>query len=318
MKVLIAFILGITCIFSSSSGSGSSSEEGRKPKVWITNYMPEDTGVPDNATDNLGICFGSNTQWSTYSYAAALRYTSGSACCSASIISLNPAVLLTAAHCNGCTGQVRIGCNNPNNCDGDSYPIQQFIQNPNYGGNLQFSSDIAVMRLTNPITTSGAVAATVPNTQPTIGTIRATGYGITQTGSIPTVLQTASFNEIENTECQSIMSSALGGGSYIDGSMICIRGGSAGQENVPSTCSGDSGGPWNQMSSLNEYGVTSWGLQGSGTGCNSCNCCTGYPGVGANVAYAAQWINGYLSDWDAAYERDQNLTRALRMQKKMQ
>eukprot|EP00483_Globobulimina_turgida_P004158 UN04166 len=128
MIVLITFLLGLSCI---------SGDEGER--VWITNYMPEDNV---NATDaQLGICFGSNTQWSTYPYAAALRYSSGSACCSASIISLNPGILLTAAHCNGCTGAARIGCNNPSSCDGGSYGLSQFIQHPSVGANVAHASD---------------------------------------------------------------------------------------------------------------------------------------------------------------------------------
>jgi len=295
MKQILALLLGVSYVFGAD--------------VWVTDYVPEDAGKPTNESENLGICYGTNTNWQTYPYMAALRYSSGSACCSASIISLNPAVLLTAAHCNGCTGSVRIGCSNPANCDGDSYPIQQFIQNPSYGSPTQFSNDIAVVRLQGSITTSGAQEVSIPNSRPSIGSSRATGYGVTQSGSIPTSLQTASLNVIENQLCQDIMAAALGGGTFIDPSMICIRGGSAGQENVPGTCSGDSGGPWTGVGAGNtqQVGVTSWGLQGSGTGCNSCSCCVGYPSVGADVAHASSWINGYLSAWKAG---DFNYTSA--------
>ena len=47
-------------------------------------------------------------RWRQYFY-----FTRCAACCSASIISLNPPILLTAAHCSGCSGAVQIGCNNP-------------------------------------------------------------------------------------------------------------------------------------------------------------------------------------------------------------
>merc|ERR1719384_211139 len=217
MKQILALLLGVSYVFGAD--------------VWVTDYVPEDAGKPTNESENLGICYGTNTNWQTYPYMAALRYSSGSACCSASIVSLNPPILLSAAHCNGCTGSVRIGCNNPNNCDGDSYPISQFIQHPNWGSGLQFSSDIAVVRLSRPITTSGAQAISISNTEPTQGTVRTVGYGITQSGSIPSQLQTAQLNIVDRTQCNSIMSSALGGGNYIDNTMVCIRGGSAGQEN---------------------------------------------------------------------------------------
>lgn len=293
MKQILALLFGVSYVLGVD--------------VWVTDYVPEDAGKPMNESENLGICYGTNTNWQTYPYMAALRYSSGSACCSASIISLDPPVLLTAAHCNGCLGSVRIGCSNPANCDGDSYPISQFIQNPSYGSPTQFSNDIAVVRLSSAITTSGAQEVELPNTRPSIGSSRATGYGVTQSGSIPTSLQTASLNVIENQLCQDIMSSALGGGTFIDSSMICIRGGTSGQENVPGTCSGDSGGPWTGVSNNQQVGVTSWGLQGSGTGCNSCSCCVGYPSVGADVAHASSWINGYLDAWKAG---DFNYTSA--------
>eukprot|EP01084_Bolivina_argentea_P315091 545838_1 len=266
-------------------------------KQW--NMMPPDGYVPpeNNATD-LGICFGSSTAWAAYPYAVALRYTSGSACCSGSIVSLNPGIIVTAAHCNGCTGSVRIGCNNPLNCDGDSYPIAQFTQNPSYGSPLQFSNDVAVLRTTQPITTTGAITIDIPSVEPSIGVVRTTGYGITQTGSIPTTLQTMVTNQIENQICQDIMSSALGGGTYIDASMICIRSGNAGEDNVPTMCSGDSGGPTVANAGNGAlYGANSWVLQGSGQGCNSCNCCPGYPQVAASTAHNADWINGYIGAW---------------------
>jgi secreted trypsin-like serine protease len=301
MRVLIAFLFGLRCILGDEV-----------KRVSITDYMPEDNV---NTTDQLGICYGSTTQWSAYPYAAALRYTSGAACCSASIVSLNPPILLSAAHCDLCTGAARIGCNNPNNCDGGSYPLAQFTQHPNYQQGTQFSNDIALVQLTNPITYVGAGPVTIPSQGTTGGNQRAVGYGITETGSIPTTLQTAILNVIGNTECQAIMAAALGPGTWIDSSMICIRGGSAGQDNVPAICSGDSGGPWTGTTNRIQAGVTSWGLQGCS---GSCNCCTGFPGVGANVAQFYSWINGYLQDWDLAYERDQNLTRARRLKKSME
>ncbi len=51
------------------------------------------------------------------------------------------------------------------------------------------------------------------------------GYGITQSGSIPTSLQTAQMAVVSNSDCQSIMSSALGGGTYIDDSIRSGRSG---------------------------------------------------------------------------------------------
>eukprot|EP00483_Globobulimina_turgida_P006040 UN06050 len=235
MKQTIPFLLWLSCVFGA--------------EFYQYDMIPKDSNETDNS---LGICFGSSTQWASYPYTVALRYTSGSACCSGSILSLNPGVILTAAHCNGCTGAVRVGCNNPNNCDGDSYQIAQFIQNPSYGSPLQFSNDLGLIRTSIPITTSGATAIQITPVQPSIGQVRVVGYGITQTGSIPTQLQTMESNHIEQQECQDIMSAALGGGEYIDETMLCIRAGNAGQDNVPTMCSGDSGGP--MTAGIYQYG----------------------------------------------------------------
>merc|ERR1719229_1947612 len=294
MSSVVAVFLGLSLVHGSD--------------LSITDYIPAKDAKPVNESGMLGICHGTSTSWPQYPYMAALRYPIiGSACCSASIISLNPPVLLTAAHCSGCNGQVQIGCNNPSTCDGEAYTIAQFVQNPSYGSPTQFSNDIAIVMLTSAISTNGAVAVEVPETRPSIGSARATGYGITQAGTIPTSLQTASLTVLENQLCQDIMSGALGPGTYIDNSMICIRGGNAGQDFVPGTCSGDSGGPWTGVSNGIQVGVTSWGLQGSGAGCNSCNCCVGYPSVGADVAHASAWINGYVNAWA---KEDFNYTHA--------
>eukprot|EP01084_Bolivina_argentea_P239173 402003_1 len=243
-------------------------------------------------TNVQALCYGSGISWATYPYMVALRYTSGDHCCSGSIISLNPPVILTAAQCNVCTGTVRIGCNNPLNCDGDQYPIQQFIQNPSYGSPTQWSNDLAIVRLTQAITTSGAAALNIPNSEPTLGSLRMTGYGVTQSGSIPATLQTMTSNALERQLCQDIFSSVQGGGTYVDSSMICVRGGNVGAEYVPANCVGDAGAPMVSGNAI--YGVMSWSLVGSGQGCNSCASCTGYPQVGANVAAGNKWINGYL------------------------
>ena len=123
-------------------------------------YHKYDMIPPDNVngTEKLGICYGSSTTWNAYPYTAAIRYTSGSACCSGSIVQTNPVgVLVSAAHCNICSGAVRIGCSNPQTCTGaDSYGIATFTQHPNYNPTTNLSSDIAVVRLSNAITTNGA------------------------------------------------------------------------------------------------------------------------------------------------------------------
>ena len=122
-----------------------------KADVWQWDLMPEDVPpekLNSSEPGNLGICYGSATTWSQYPYAAALRYRSGSACCSASIVSLNPAILISAAHCEGCDGPVFIGCDNPSNCNGDSYEIDAFVRHPDYGRGTPFVCYvIAIVRI---------------------------------------------------------------------------------------------------------------------------------------------------------------------------
>jgi hypothetical protein len=285
MMKIVALLLGISSAFA----------EFVKPDVHIYDMMPTDEDL--NSTGNLGICYGSSTSWSSRPYTVALRSASGAACCSGTIISLNPGVILSAAHCSGCTGAVRIGCDNPSNCNSAAgYSISQFVQNPNYGRPLSTSNDIAVVRLSSAITVSGAQIRSIPSAEGSLGTVTVTGYGVTQSGQIPSSLQTMTSSIMDRGECAALMRDLLGS-DYVDNTMVCILAGNIGSENVPTMCSGDSGGP--MVSGNFVYGANSWVLQGSGTGCNSCSCCPGYPQVGSSSAANAAWIRGYLDAWTA-------------------
>lgn len=242
---------------------------------------------------NLGICYGSNTNWAAYPYVVALRYPSGSACCSGSIISLNPGVILTAAHCDVCTGAVVVGCNNPANCDGTAYSVAQRSNHPSWDGNIANGADIAVWRLVTSINFPGAQTLSVPNNEVSGVSVRVTGYGQTQAGSIPTQLQTMTSNSIGQGTCNSQMSGIVG----ITSAMYCITNSSPGSNaQVGTMCSGDSGGPIVFGSTV--YGVNSFVITGSVNGCgNNCFCCSGYPQVGANVATYSSFVNGQMSIW---------------------
>ena len=144
MKNLIAFLLGI--MYASAA----------LPNVWKYDMIPEHNKKNQSENGELGICYGSSTQWSSYPYAAALRNAFGGACCSGTIVSLNPGIVLTAAHCDVCTSSVNIGCSNPANCDGTTYQIAQFEPDPMYGVGTSFSNDLALILLSTPITNAGA------------------------------------------------------------------------------------------------------------------------------------------------------------------
>ena len=116
----------------------------------------------NSSNGDLGICYGSNTNWGAYPYMAALRYASGSACCSGAIIQLTPVgKILTAAHCSVCTGPVIIGCNNPLNCDGTSYTVSQRLSHPSWNGNIANGFDVAVLTLATSITNPGAITINI-------------------------------------------------------------------------------------------------------------------------------------------------------------
>ena len=117
-------------------------------------------------------------------------------------------------------------------------------------------------------------------------------------------------NKIERVLCGDIMQAALESNyNPIDNTMVCIRGGNAGQDNVPTVCSGDSGGPMTSGSLL--YGVVSWGLSGSGPGCSSCQCCPGLPQMGANVAHFYSWITNQINEWNKEYYVSLNDTQTI-------
>jgi len=245
----------------------------------------KDPVLTTNDSDQmLGICYGSNALWSQYPYVVQLI---GSCSCSGSIIDMGsgsrPATILTAAHCQNCAQTVYVGCNSPGGCSGGAYPVQSgSFQTWGYQNPSQFSNDIAIVKLQTALSSNtGARAVQIAsNTNSNSNTNRITGYGIDETRSTPSQLQTAPTNYVSPSQCQS----ALGGnGVTIESNMICVQG--AGNPG-PSVCSGDSGGPWVGGNGV-QYGVTSFGLAALVGGCSpyECRCCPQYPQVGANVGF---------------------------------
>ena len=254
----------------------------------------DDTIKNDNSTQ-LGICYGSNTQWSSYPYIVALNPTiSTIEGCTGTIIDMGSssqgrqATILTAAHCrNQISNGVYVGCNNPRNCNGavrysavtSSFTTWNY-QNPN-----PYSNDIAIFRLTTPITSpSGATAVRLNNN---IGlnsrTSRITGYGIDETRSKPSILQTGQTQFVSRSTCQSRWS-----GITIESNTICIQDPSNTINNPGVTaCRGDSGGPMSGSDGT-QYGVLAFTAAGRAGGpCEpySCHCCPHIPQVGMSVAH---------------------------------
>jgi len=240
----------------------------------------------NDSDEMLGICYGSNALWAQYPYVVQLI---GQCSCSGSIIDMGdsitgrPATILTAAHCEACAQTVYVGCNSPGGCSGGAYPVASgSFQTWGYQNPGQFSNDIAIVRLQTLIpTNTGARAVQIAsNTNSNSNVNRITGYGIDETRSTPSQLQTSPTNYVSNTQCQSLLS---GNGVTIESNMICVQGSG---NPAPTVCSGDSGGPWVGGNGV-QYGVTSFGLAALVGGCNpyECRCCPQYPQIGANVGF---------------------------------
>lgn len=157
--------------------------------------------------------------------------------------------------------------------------MDRFIVNADYNAETN-DYDIALMRLTRPITVSDVrrpVCLPPKDYSITAGTyMTVTGWGYRrENGAAADILQEANIPLI----AQSVCSSPTVYGSIITNRMLC-----AGfPEGKVDACQGDSGGPLVHISdsSWNLVGVVSWGV-----GCAR----KGKPGVYTNVEVMLNWI----------------------------
>jgi len=142
-------------------------------------FNPE-SATPSNASlGEYGVCGGSQVLYQSYPQIASIRRPSIEQefrhCCGATVISIDPPVLLTAAHCEACRGPideppafVYIGCQNPNVCLPNQVSIfrynfrpENFIIMPGYN-TPTFNNDVAVIILDEPISGPAALMEAGP------------------------------------------------------------------------------------------------------------------------------------------------------------
>jgi len=192
--------------------------------------------------------------------------------CGGSIINSN--WIVTAAHCATLAANrysIVAGEHNLNSNEGSEQTrtVSQIIRHPNYNANT-FANDVAVMRLSTPLTLNTYVkVANLPASGAGVsGNLVAAGWGATsEGGSSATTLMKVTVPFVSTASCQQSY------GSSILAGMICA--GTGGRD----SCQGDSGGPLHSGSTL--VGIVSWG-----SGCARPN----YPGVYASVPYYVNWI----------------------------
>ncbi|MEM9773565.1 MAG: serine protease [Chloroflexota bacterium] len=207
--------------------------------------------------------------------------------------------VLTAAHClTGSSGDaspseidVVMGINNlsdgpTSGTQGVRRDVAQIILHPNYGTTNTEDSDIALLRLAEPVDLSCTINTIdyADNNDAALfaagRTATITGWGTIQwnTSLYPDELREVSVPIVSNSTCQQ------GYGSFVTGNMICAGLASGGKD----SCQGDSGGPL-VVADGNRFvqaGVVSWGFR-----CAEPN----FYGVYTRVSNYTQWINDWLA-----------------------
>ncbi len=212
---------------------------------------------------------------------------------------IHPQWVLTAGHCFISDGVVDtstppdivIGRHDLSTFEGQRIAVSSIIVHPSYNPSVGNSSDVALLKLSTPISDVTPIALpgqAINNFVYTNGTATALGWGnmAAQTSDnqgdndFPTKLQQLDdIPVVTNAECRAVM-----GNDIID-QMLCagfIQGGK-------DTCQGDSGGPLFTESSL-ETGAIQIGVSSFGKGCAQPDAY----GVYARVSQFSSWISGKI------------------------
>lgn len=162
-------------------------------------------------------------------------------------------------------------------------PVASITVHPGYV-EATYESDIAVLRLAEPIALTPGVQEAIALQQSVVGdgvAARVTGWGNTSTTDVvyPTQLRQATVNTVSDVSCDASYSAEV----FTSSTMLCAVGPSYSTD----TCQGDSGGPLAVQSSGVWYlaGITSWGY-----GCAE----SPYPGVYTEVSAFTTWIGDQL------------------------
>nr|ABB89132.1 serine protease CFSP3 [Azumapecten farreri] len=223
------------------------------------------------------IVYGDDAQISDFKWQASLR-RSGSHICGAAIVSDKHAI--TAAHCVDGTSasslSLRVGSSYHKN-GGTIVGVQTIRVHERYNGNAPgYPNDIAILVVAGSLTSNvNAEAVDLPqnpNENYNGADCEITGWGRTELGGLPDILQVANTNVLSQSECTNYW------GSNINTGHVCVRTGNNG------ACQGDSGGPLTCSGVL--VGVTSWGYS---------DCRVSHPSVYTRITTFLDWINDNMS-----------------------
>ncbi|MBX9473042.1 trypsin-like serine protease [Microcella sp.] len=161
--------------------------------------------------------------------------------------------------------------------------VQSITVHPGFDEST-YESDVAVLRLAEPIALTPGVQQAIPLQQSVVGdgvAARVTGWGNTSTtgSDFPTQLRQATVNTVSDASCDT----AYAAEEFTASTMLCA----VGPGFTTDTCQGDSGGPLAVQSGGTWYlaGITSWGYDCADSP---------YPGVYTEVSAFTTWINDQL------------------------
>ena len=271
-------------------------------------FLPQDADSQTNPQDGLQkeapsrIVGGTAASTGEYPWQVALVSASQSNVffgqfCGGSLIAKD--WVLTAAHClTGNSGDARpsdidvvLGINNLSDGptagnQGVRRDVAQIIMHPNYGSTNTEDSDIALLRLAEPVELSCTINTIEYATSSEAAlyaagqTATITGWGTVEwnTNKYPDELREVSVPIVSNSTCQQSY------GSNVTGNMLCAGLASGGKD----SCQGDSGGPLvvADGDGFIQAGVVSWGYQ-----CAEPNAY----GVYTRVSNYTQWIDSWLA-----------------------
>eukprot|EP00092_Neocalanus_flemingeri_P108431 GFUD01139252.1.p1 GENE.GFUD01139252.1~~GFUD01139252.1.p1 ORF type:complete len:372 (+),score=70.15 GFUD01139252.1:131-1246(+) len=218
--------------------------------------------------------------------------------CGATLISCNPTIIISAAHCfQGYDGQpngkkiscgahrMRFSSASPLDSNEERLTITEIINHPDYNPNVDESNDIAVIKVDGSFNcaTGKIFPACLPDKSRLTyeGWVKTTvtGWGRLQQGATtPEILQTVRVTPVSDATCKEAYATI---GGVINGDVMLCAGFKAGGKD---SCQGDNGGPLvtrDDRPGFSLIGVVSWGA-----GC----ALPDYYGVYTEVSYFLDWI----------------------------